>query len=155
MIRINDYRQFIAELVHVASEESGVAAQKIRLGTTEEQLINLLKDQAGVVVAGNIPGAAENRNTGFCVGRGECLLMVLEKTPEDRQGTEWEYTEYQRLQDLMMAIVRLLLNADGFDRFCDKGEIDYSRPINVEWEYNAYGGFNGLSATFTLKDGNV
>lgn len=150
MIPINDYRQFIAELTAKACEICGEEERpKIRLAITESQLINMLKDLPGLVVAGNIPGA-DIHNNGFFWADGECLLMVLEKMPADYQGTEREYTEYARLQKLMDAIVRLLLGED-FQEFCDKGEVDFSRSLQIEWEYNTYGGFSGLSVTFRLK----
>lgn len=152
MIAINDYRQFIAELAAAASQKSGVAYSKIRLAVTETQLINLLKDQQGIVIAGNIPGS-EIKNNGYYWSENECLLMVLEKMPEDYQGTDHEYERYGELQQLMAAIVRLLTGED-FQQFCDKGELDTSRPVVIEWEFNTYGGFNGMSVTFRLKDRN-
>lgn len=156
MIPINDYRQFIAELVNTASTAAGLGTvPAIKLAVTESQLVNLLKDQAGIVVAGNIPGCEISNGVGWLQSHDECLLAVLEKMPRDYQGKEEEFSRYARLQQLMMEIVRLLTNADGFDRFCDKGEMDYSQGLNVEWEYNEYGGFNGLSVTFRLKDGKL
>lgn len=156
MIPINDYRQFVAELINYAKQETGIEDDiSIRLAVTESQLVNLLKDQQGIVVAGNIPGAEVSNGSGFFQSDGECILYVLEKMSEDRQGTEREFERYGLQQRLMAAIVRLLTNADGFDRFCDKGRINYSRPLVVEWEYNTYGGFNGLSVTFRLKDGQI
>lgn len=152
MIAINDYRQFIAELTAAAQQRAGVTVDKIRLAVTESQLVSLLKDQAGIVVAGNIPGF-EISNNGFFLSTGESILYVLEKTPDDRQGTDWEYGEYARMQQLMGAIVRLLTGED-LQELCDKGETDLSRPIVVEWEYNTFGGFNGLSVSFRLKDRN-
>lgn len=155
MIPINDYRQFIAELINYARQQAGIEDDiTIRLAVTESQLINMLKDLSGIVVAGNIPGADISKSS-FFQSEGECLLMVLEKMPVDEQGLEKEYTRFARLQQLMVEIVKLLTNYDGFDRFCDKGEVDYSRPLNIEWEYNTYGGFNGLSMTFRLKDKEV
>jgi hypothetical protein len=155
MIPINDYRQFVSELVNSAKTEAKIDDDiTIRLAVTETQLVNLLKDKAGIVVAGNIPGAEISKSSWF-QSEGECLLMVLEKMPEDYQGTESEFESYSKLQQLMIEIVRLLTNYDGFDNFCDKGEVDYSRPLVVEWEYNTYGGFNGLSVTFKLKDKEV
>ena len=155
MIPINDYRQFIAELINYAKQQARIdETTTIRLAVTETQLINLLKDQSGIVIAGNIPGADISKQS-FFQSEGECLLMVLEKMPEDRQGTEWEFTRYDVLQQLMKEIIKLLTNYDGFDRFCDKAGLDYSRPLTVEWEYNTYGGFNGLSITFRLKDRDV
>ena len=154
MIPIRDYQQFIAELTAKASQNSGVAVDKIRLAVTESQLAVLLKDQQGVIVCGNIPGMELSHPASFWLSEGECLLMVLERMPDDRQGTHREYEEYARLQLLMQHIVRLLVGED-FQEFCDKGEVDFSRPLNVEWEYNQYGGFNGLSVTFHLKDRQI
>ncbi len=155
MIPINDYRQFVSELVNSAKTKAEIDDDiTIRLAVTETQLVNLLKDKAGIVVAGNIPGAEISKSSWF-QSEGECLLMVLEKMPEDRQGTEAEFENYAKLQQLMIEIVRLLVNYSGFGSLCDKGEVDYSRPLVVEWEYNTYGGFNGLSVTFKLKDKEV
>lgn len=155
MIPINDYRQFVSELVNSAKTKAEIDDDiTIRLAVTETQLVNLLKDKAGIVVAGNIPGAEISKSSWF-QSEGECLLMVLKKMPEDYQGTEPEFESYSKLQQLMIEIVRLLTNYDGFDNFCDKGEVNYSRPLVVEWEYNTYGGFNGLSVTFKLKDKEV
>lgn len=153
MIAINDYRQFIAELIAAAAakcEEDTVPT--IRLAVTEEQLVNRLKDMKGIVVAGNIP-CSDIHNNGYTWSDGECLLAVLEKWPADKQGSDWEYQEFARIQQLMAAIVRLLTGED-FQEFCDKGEIDFSRGLTIEWEYNAYGGFNGMSVAFRLKDKN-
>lgn len=155
MIPINDYRQFVSELVNSAKTEAKIDDDiTIRLAVTETQLINLVKDEAGIVVAGNIPGAVISKSSWF-QSEGECLIMVLEKMSEDRQGTEVEFESYAKLQQLMIEIVRLLVNYSGFGSLCDKGEVDYSRPLVVEWEYNTYGGFNGLSVTFKLKDKEV
>jgi hypothetical protein len=149
MIPINDYRQFIAELVAAAAQQCCEPQPHIRLAVTESQLINMLKDMPGIVVAGNIPGTELQRN-GYWKSSGECLLAVLEKMPADMQGTECEYQEYERMQHLMVAIVRLLTGED-FQQFCDRGEIDPSRPLQVEWEYNQYGGFNGLSVSWRIN----
>ena len=154
MIPLKDYQQFVAELVAKASELCEVRVDKIRLAVSESQLVTLLKDQPGVVVAGNIPGMELSHPVSFWLSEGECLLAVLERMPDDYQGTQRETDEYARLQRLMDQIVRLLIGED-FQEFCDKGEVDFSRPLNVEWEYNQYGGFNGLSVTFRLKDRTV
>lgn len=154
MIPIQDYQQFIAELTAKASQLSGVHVDKIRLAVTESQLVTLLKDQPGVIVCGNIPGMDLSSSGSYWLSEGECLLMVLERMSDDHQGTSLEYHEYARLQQLMQQLVRLLIGED-FQEFCDKGEVDTSRPLTVEWEYNQYGGFNGLSVTFRLKDKNI
>lgn len=152
MIRINDYRQFFAELVAAASRMTEVEVSKTRLAVTETQLINLLKDQQGVVVAGNIPGFDITYNS-YWLSSGECIIYVLEKMPEDYQGTDSESDRMADLQRLMAAIVQLV-SGETMQQFCDQGELDISQGVRVEWEYNTFGGFNGLSAAFRLKDKN-
>lgn len=152
MIAINDYRQFICELTAAASRQSGVEVDKIRLAVTDTQLVSLLKDQAGIVVAGNIPSFDISYPTCW-LSKGECIILVLEKMPRDYQGTDREFDRYANLQWLMAAILQLL-SGELFQQFCDQGELDISQGIRVEWEYNTFGGFNGLSATFHLKDKN-
>lgn len=153
MIPIQDYRQFIAELVAKSTALCGVQVDRIRLAVTESQLINLLKDQAGVIVCGNVPAAdLRNRVDGYWLSSGECLLMVLEKMPQDQAGTDAEYQRMARLQQLMAALVSIVADRFATSQFCDRFEVDATQPLRVEWEYNTYGGFNGLSVVFHLRD---
>ena len=151
MIAINDYRQFIAELVAAASKLSGVRVDSIRLAVTEQQLVTLLKDLKGVVVCGDIPDATLTYPTGGWRSENECFLFVLEKMVRDRQAQEDEFCRYGRLQQLMAAIVRLL-TGEELQEFCDRGQIEHAKPITVEWEYATFGGFNGLSCRFYMRD---
>ena len=153
MIAINNYRQFISELVAAASQQSGVSVDHVRLAVTETQLTVLLKDLPGTVVCGNVPGTDLQYPAGYWLSSGQCILYVLEKMPRDRQNTEQEFQDYARLQQLAAHIVRLLTGED-FQQFCDQGELDRSQQLSIEWEYNTLGGFNGLSIGFRLKDSN-
>lgn len=148
MIPINDYRQFIAELTAKASDLSGVPVASMRLAVTESQLVTLLKDLKGIIVCGNIPGE-KITTVDYWRTEHECLLMVLEKMPADWQGTELENAELERMQRLMQQLARLIAG-DDFQQFCDRADLDHSAPMNVEWEYNQYGGLHGLSVTFKL-----
>lgn len=152
MIAINNYRQFFAELVAAASDKSGVEVSKTRLAVTETQLINLLKDLTGVVVAGNIPNFDVTYDS-YWLSCGECIIYVLEKMPEDYQGTDREFERFADLQALMSQLLQCV-SGETIQQFCDQAELDISQGVRVEWEYNTFGGFNGLSATFHLKDKN-
>lgn len=153
MIAINDFRQFISELTAAASRDSGVEVSCTRLAVTESQLAVLMKDKTGVVVCGKVPDVTVSYPHSHYHSDNECLLMVLEKMPRDRQNQEQEFDAYERLQRLMSAMLRLL-TGEQFQEFCDQGELDHSQPLHVEWEYNTLGGWNGLSVVFHLKDKN-
>lgn len=149
MIPINDYRQFVAELAARASQLSGVAVDHVRLAVTESQLISLLKDLPGIIVCGNIPGA-EITTTQYWRTEHQCLLMVLQKMPTDWQGTEQENSALASMQQLMEQMVRLIAGDDFQQELCDRAQLDTSAHMNIEWEYNQYGGLHGLSVAFRL-----
>lgn len=141
--------QFVSELAAAAAASAGVSDYHVRLAVEESHLINLLKDQEGIVVCGNVPGAEVQQRQSYTDSRGQCLLMVLQKMPRDEQGMDAETDRYAVLQRLMAAIVTLL--TEGLEQFCDRMTLT-ADPLRVEWEYNAYGGFNGLSLSFYLHD---
>ncbi|MBR6997856.1 MAG: hypothetical protein IKI19_03520 [Prevotella sp.] len=159
MIAVNRYREFMVELANRVAqayndahlEEREERFQHVVAAMTEGQLITLLSDKAGLVMCGNVPGAELTRN-GYVESEAQCLLLILEKSPKDRQGTDWEFQRYQLTQELMSKLCEILMGQDAFALLCESGKMAVDR-LNVEPEYNIYGGFNGWSVTFKLPDG--
>lgn len=117
----------------------------------EGQLITLLKDQAGIVLCGNVPGAELTKGT-FIESEAQCILYILEKSPKDRQGSDWEFDRFAVMQHLMSKLCEILMGQDAFMMLCESGQMKVDH-LNVEPEYNLYGGYNGWSVTFKLPDG--
>lgn len=134
-----------------ASHDSGLTFSSVVAAMNEGQLITLLKDRSGIILCGNVPGAELTRQTSV-QSVGQCIIYILEKSPKDRQGTEWEFDRFSVLQHLMSKLCEILLGADAFSMLCQSGMMRVD-TLNVEAEYNIYGGFNGWSVTFRLPDG--
>ena len=124
---------------------------KVVPAMNEGQLITLLKDQAGIVLCGNVPGAELTKGT-FIESEAQCILYILEKSPKDRQGSDWEFDRFAVMQHLMSKLCEILMGQDAFMMLCESGQMKVDH-LNVEPEYNIYGGFNGWSVTFKLPDG--
>ena len=77
----------------------------------------------------------------------QCILYILEKSPKDRQGSDWEFDRFAVTQHLMSKLCEILLGRDAFTMLCESGQMAVGH-LNVEPEYNIYGGFNGWSVTF-------
>lgn len=159
MIEVNLYRQFMVELsTRVAQAFNDefhptpdIAFSKVVGAMNEGQLITLLKDQSGIILCGNVPGAELTKNT-FIESEAQCILYILEKSPKDRQGSDWEFDRFAVMQHLMSKLCEILLGQDAFTMLCQSGTMAVDH-LNVEPEYNIYGGFNGWSVTFKLPDG--
>lgn len=159
MIEVNLYREFMAELAAKVSEAFNASVQpnphlyfaKVVPAMNEGQLITLLKDQAGIVLCGNVPGAELTKGT-FIESEAQCILYILEKSPKDRQGSDWEFDRFAVMQHLMSKLCEILMGQDAFMMLCESGQMSVDH-LNVEPEYNIYGGFNGWSVTFKLPDG--
>ncbi len=159
MIEVNLYRQFMVELSHKVVEayhgeqdaDRNLTMSGVVAAMNEGQLITLLKDRSGILLCGNVPGAELTRKS-YIESEAQCILYILEKSPKDRQGTDWEFGRFAVLQHLMSKLCEILLGADAFSMLCESGKMTVD-SLNVEPEYNIYGGFNGWSVTFRLPDG--
>lgn len=159
MIEVNLYRQFMAELAAKVAQAFNeeftptpdISFAKVVPAMNEGQLITLLKDQAGIVLCGNVPGAELTKGT-FIESEAQCILYILEKSPKDRQGSDWEFDRFAVMQHLMSKLCEILMGQDAFMMLCESGQMSVDH-LNVEPEYNIYGGFNGWSVTFKLPDG--
>lgn len=128
-----------------------ISFAKVVPAMNEGQLITLLKDLSGILLCGNVPGAELTKGT-YVESEAQCILYILEKSPKDRQGTDWEFDRFAVTQHLMSKLCEILLGRDAFTMLCESGQMAVG-PLNVEPEYNIYGGFNGWSVTFKLPDG--
>lgn len=117
----------------------------------EDHLVTLLKDKKGIILCGNTPGARLISGTPV-KSEGMCVLFILEKSPKDRQGTDWEFGRYAIMQQLMSKLCEILLGQDAFAMLCQSGTMAVD-TLDVGPEYNIYGGFNGWSVSFKLPDG--
>lgn len=120
-------------------------------GMGREHLITLLKDRPGIILCGNVPGSELTRKD-YIESEAQCVLYILTKSPKDRQGTEEEFDQYAVLQHLMSKLCEILMGKDAFSMLCQSGRMTVDE-LNVEPEYNEFGGFNGWSVGFRLPDG--
>lgn len=160
MIEVNLYRQFISEL---AARVNSLYAQWASLNNfpsekisavvsamSEGQLVTLLSDRPGIILCGNVPGADISRAS-FLQSVAQCILYIVEKSPKDRQGTDDEFLRFAVTQRLMSFLCQILMDTDSLHMLCQSGKMKVD-ALNVEPEYNIYGGFCGWSVSFNLPD---
>lgn len=77
----------------------------------------------------------------------QILLFLLEKVPAGEEMDEEELQHYALLQRIMELVKKELL---AMDFVC--GELSPADGMLTEWEYDVFGGFNGLSIGLKLVD---
>ena len=118
----------------------------------EDQLIKKLKDKSGIILAANVPGAEESKAICYS-GEGDVIMFIIEKTPAGSQTNDAEFTAYAKYQNIMLRLMKLLFgDEEGSDSLICGTNITAPTSVKTEWEYNIYGGYNGLSVSFKLKD---
>lgn len=160
MIAINDYRAMIAQLRNLATAELRrkypdefkveQAIDHVVLAIDDAHLVNLLKDKKGIILCGNIPGFELQRYGGM-LSTSNCVLFLVEKMSKDHQGSDNEFRRYQHLQLIMTELIRQIDGDYLQQTMCDLG-LQRLADLNIEWEYNIFGGFNGISLGFRLRD---
>lgn len=75
------------------------------------------------------------------------LLFLLKKVPSGQETDEDELLHYASIQRVMQL---LKIQLREMDFAC--GDISGAESITTEWEYDVFGGWNGLSIGLKLND---
>lgn len=151
MISILRFDAFISQAVDAVNAFALTQIKSVKLSPTESALIKKLSDTSGLVLAVKFPDADSNISSIDEYNEANhCLLFLLEKVDPGKFSKQKELEHYDNIQKVMQKVKEFILES-GLNGSLDEGET-LSKPFRTEWEYQIYGGFNGLSISFDLKD---
>ena len=149
MIEIKRFREWLIELKESVNQQAEDAQiQGVALAVHEGHMLRKLKDKRGIHLCAKYPDSKTSGDTDNFKTDNDIVLFLLEKVPSGQQSDEDELTHYAALQQLML-ILRDRLMAEPF--VCDN-EMQVISDLTIEWEYDIFGGWNGLSIGFKLQD---
>lgn len=147
MIDIVRYREILAELKSRVNEQSEMQIEGVIIAVSDKHLTKKLKDRTGLFLCANYPDTESKGDEDNYKEDNRLLLFLLEKVPAGDETDEEEIVHYARIQRTMKILKEEIR---GMDFAC--GEISGGEEINTEWEYDVFGGFNGLSIGVKLTD---
>ena len=147
MINIQRYREMLAELKERVNKVSRTKIDGTVIAVSEKHLVKKLKDRMGLIQCANYPDAVSQGTEDNYRERNSLLLFLIEKVPSGRETDEEELLHYARIQQVMQLLKTKLREMDFF---C--GEVDGAESMTVEWEYDVFGGWNGMSIGLNLVD---
>ena len=149
MIDIKRFREWLIELKeNVNGQAKDVQIEGIALAVREGHIIRKLRDRRGVILCAKYPDATVNGDADNFSSDNDMMLFLLEKVPSGSQSVVDELAHYAALQQLMLAHHNRLMDSPFV---CDN-EMQVTTDLTIEWEYDIFGGWNGLSIGFKLQD---
>lgn len=147
MIPISRFREWCIELMNEVNVRE-VLIKHLVMGVDEGHIVKKIKDKQGVCLCVNYPDAVGSGTDDNAIDVQSLYFFVVEKANPGSQTDDGEMLHYGKLQDIMRLLRSTLrIFAQGN---CIGVEIDLNDKI--EWEYQIFGGFNGLSMGVKITD---
>lgn len=147
MIPISRFREWCIELMNEVNVRE-VLIKHLVMGVDEGHIVKKIKDKQGVCLCVNYPDAVGSGTDDNAIDVQSLYFFVVEKANPGSQTDDGEMLHYGKLQDIIRLLrTTLRIFAQGN---CIGVEIDLNDKI--EWEYQIFGGFNGLSMGVKITD---
>ena len=147
MIPISRFREWCIELMNDVNAGE-VLIEHLVLGVEEGHIVKKLKDKRGVCLCVNYPDATGSGEDDNETDVQPVYFFVVEKVNAGSQTDNEEMLHYGKLQTVMRLLRRVV--RDAAKRNCIGVQVDMNDKI--EWEYQIFGGFNGLSMGVKITD---
>lgn len=147
MIDIQKYREMMLELKERVNAVSKTKIDSVVIAVCEKHLVKKLKDREGVVLCSNYPNSSSSGDEDNYRDENTMFLFLLEKVPSGQENDEEELLHYASIQRVMQLLKTQLREMDFM---C--GDVSGADNITTEWEYDVFGGWNGLSVALKLND---
>lgn len=147
MIPITRFREWCIELVARVNADTQVI-DGLAMAVKEEHMVKKLKDKQGVLLGVNYPDALCNGAEDNASDDQTIYFFVVEKVNPGSQTDDDEIAHYGTLQFIMEKLRDAVRESSHLDCF----GVVLNEDFRIEWEYQIFGGFNGLSMGFKITD---
>ena len=150
MINIIDYESWLATLRSEVNNQMGsdMRIESCLLAADASQLTKRLADRTGFILCSSFPDAELDARTADNYSEDNRLfLYILHKAAPGELTYQEELLLYAKLQEIMQAVKMIILSSKA-----DCNLFQFSGKIRTEWEYNQFGGYNGLSIGLNVGD---
>jgi len=139
----------------ILGNDKGKQIDTIIISPTESHLIKKIKEATGIVLAVQLAQSdTEAESVDNYSENDNELFFILEKVDPAQFTEQNEQYHYAKLQ-LVIKLVKEYILSRGMNGNMCGGDETISKPFHTEWEYSIFGGFNGLSISFNLRNFNL
>lgn len=140
MIDIKAFREYISELVYETNQELENKIEHIVLSVNESHMTKKLQNKSGVCLCVSYPDAQAVGESDNVKDSQQAFIFVCQRVSPGQLDEEGELALYCELQHIMLVFRDFLRGAEN-----DCVDINPEESYKIEWEYQIFGGLNGLS----------
>lgn len=140
MIDIKNFREYISELVYKTNKELENKIEHIVLSVNESHMTKKLQNKFGVCLCVSYPDAQAVGESDNVKDSQQAFIFVCQRVSPGQLDEEGELALYSELQHIMLVFRDFLRGAES-----DCVDIIPEESYKIEWEYQIFGGLNGLS----------
>ena len=147
MIDIKAFREYVIELVALANEELVNTIDHVVMAVNESHMVKKLQNKAGICLCVSFPDAQAIGEQDNPRDTQQAFLFVCQRVSPGQLSEDDEVLFFAELQHVMLTLRRLLRQNES-----ECVDIVPEESYKIEWEYQIFGGLNGLSMGLKFKD---
>jgi hypothetical protein len=160
MIEIKSLKILFSEVAtevnaELSADSKRFSIQRVIVSPTEKHLVKKLGDKPGVSLAFKMPSIdSVIMDSDNYSEDNKMLFYVIEKIDPGQFTDEQELDHYNAMQRLTSLLKMRLMNRLMGRDFCNE-DTELAKAFHTEFEFQEFGGWNGLSVSFDIKDFNL
>lgn len=147
MINILQFRELCIELQHKVNAVSDSTIDKVVMAVREEHMVKKLQKLSGITLCVSYPDAQSSGTEDNYTDNQQAFFFVVKRLTPGQLDDETEITTYAELQDIMLNLRDIIR-----EYYSECMNIIPEESYKIEWEYQIFGGVNGLSMGVTFKN---
>jgi len=146
MIDIKRFREYLVALTNRVNSTSEDKIDNIILAVKEEHIVKKLQDKSGISLCVSYPDAEGDASRDPSREDNQVFFFLCERVSSGEQTDEDEILFYAKIQSIMQRLLHEIYNQDTNCSFVTPDE-----NYRLEWEYQIFGGYNGMSLGIKIK----
>lgn len=147
MINILQFRELCIELQHKVNAITDSQIDTVVMAVREEHMVKKLQNKLGITLCVSYPDAQSSGTEDNYTDNQQAFFFVVKRLAPGQLDDETEITTYAELQDIMLNLRDVIR-----DYYSECMGIIPEESYKIEWEYQIFGGVNGLSMGVTFKN---
>lgn len=147
MINILQFRELCIELQHKVNAITDSQIDTVVMAVREEHMVKKLQNKLGITLCVSYPDAQSSGTEDNYTDNQQVFFFVVKRLAPGQLDDETEITTYAELQDIMLNLRDVIR-----DYYSECMGIIPEESYKIEWEYQIFGGVNGLSMGVTFKN---
>lgn len=147
MINILQFRELCIELQHKVNDISDFKIDYVVMAVREEHMVKKLQNKSGITLCVSYPDAQSSGTEDNYSDNQQAFFFLVKRLAPGQMDDETEITSYSELQDIMLNLRDVIR-----EYYSECMNIIPEESYKIEWEYQIFGGVNGLSMNLNFKN---